>query len=29
MEENRVIPEGIKEREYIKKYAGKEFYRKL
>ena len=29
MEKNYVIPEGIKAREYIKKYAGKEFYRKL
>ena len=29
MEENRRIPDGITEREYIKKYAGDDFYRKL
>lgn len=28
MEENRQIPDGITEREYIKKYAGDDFYRK-
>lgn len=29
MEENRQIPDGITEREYIKKYAGDVFCRKL
>ena len=29
MEENRQIPVGITEREYIKKYAGDDFYKKL
>ena len=29
MEENRQIPDGITEREYIKKYAGDDFCRKL
>lgn len=29
MEENRVIPEGIKKGEYIKRYAGKEFHKKM
>jgi len=29
MEENRQIPDGITEREYIKKYAGSDFYKKL
>ena len=29
MEEDRQIPDGITEREYIKKYAGSDFYKKL
>ena len=29
MEEDRKIPDGITEREYIKKYAGSDFYKKL
>ena len=29
MEEIRQIPAGITEREYIKKYAGSDFYKKL
>ena len=29
MDEDRQIPDGITEREYIKKYAGSDFYKKL
>ena len=29
MEENRQIPVGVTEREYIKKYASRDFYKKL
>jgi len=29
MEENRTIPKDINKREFVKKYAGKSFYKKL